>query len=151
MAHESLSTGLARPRIEPWIMDAAFLALLLLSFVGMQPFALRNPATDLEMGPYTVTGGGDWMRQAFYVLLICFIGAFAFLRRGLGMVRAVPPMLIVVLLWCLLSASWAAAPDVDGAARGALPSWSRFRRCFASTRSARIALSGSGGSCWRAC
>jgi exopolysaccharide production protein ExoQ len=112
MAHDALSPGLARPRIEPWILDAAFLALLLLSFVGMQPFALRNPATDLELGPYTVTGGGDTLRQAFYGLLICSIGAFAFLRRGLSMVRAVPPMLIVVLLWCLLSASWAAAPDV---------------------------------------
>jgi O-antigen ligase len=112
MAHESLSTGLARPRIEPWIVDAAFLALLLLSFVGMQPFAPRNPATDLEMGPYTVTGGGDTVRQAFYVLLICFIGGVAFLRRGLSMIQAVPPMLIVVLLWCLLSASWAASPDV---------------------------------------
>ena len=63
MADESLSRGLVRPRIELWIMDAAFLALLLLSFVGMQPFALRNPATDLELGPYTATGGGDWVRQ----------------------------------------------------------------------------------------
>jgi O-antigen ligase len=112
MAHESLSTGLARPRIEPWIMDAVFLALLLMSFIGMQPFALRNPATDLEMGPYTVTGGGDSIRQALYLVLILAAGCFALFRRGLGIVQIVPPMLIVLLAWCLFSASWAAAPDV---------------------------------------
>ena len=112
MAHESLSTGLARPRIEPWILDAAFLALLLLSFIGMQPFALRNPATDLEMGPYTVTGGGDAVRQGLYLVLVLAVGGFALLRRGLGVVRIVPPMLIVLLAWCLISASWAASPDV---------------------------------------
>jgi O-antigen ligase len=112
MAHESLSTGLARPRIEPWIMDAAFLALLLMSFIGMQPFALRNPATDLEMGPYTVTGGGDSIRQGLYLVLVLAVGGFALFRRGLGVVQIVPPMLMVLLAWCLLSASWAASPDV---------------------------------------
>jgi O-antigen ligase len=112
MANESLSPGLARPNIAPWIVDGAFLALLLLSFIGMQPFALRNPATDLEMGPYTVTGGGDAVRQALYLVLVLCIGGFALLQRGLGVVRTVPPMLIALLAWCLLSASWAAAPDV---------------------------------------
>jgi len=112
MAHESLSTGLARPRIEPWIMDAAFLALLLLSFIGMQPFALRNPATDLEIGPYTVTGGGDSIRQAIYLLLVLSVGCFALFKRGLGVLQIVPPMLVVLLLWCLITTSWASAPDV---------------------------------------
>jgi O-antigen ligase len=112
MAHESLSAGLVRPRMEPWIIDAAFLALLLLSFIGMQPFALRNPATDLEMGPYTVTGGGDAVRQSIYLILVLAVGGFALFRRGLSAVQAVPPMLVVLLLWCLLSASWAAAPEV---------------------------------------
>src|SRR6476660_7504660 len=112
MAHESLSAGLAHPRVEPWIMDAAFLALLLLSFIGMQPFALRNPATDLELGPYTVTGSGDAVRQGIYLMLVLAVGGFALFRRGLSAVQAVPPMLVVLLLWCLLSASWAAAPDI---------------------------------------
>lgn len=114
MADEGLSTGLARPRlrIEPWILDAAFVALLLLAFVGLSPFALRNPATDLETGPYTVTGGGDAVRQALYLLIFASVAVAAFLRRGLGVLRAVPPMLVVLLAWCLLSASWAAAPDI---------------------------------------
>ncbi len=41
------------------IVDAVFVALLLLAFVGMQPFALRNPATDLQTSPYQMTGSGD--------------------------------------------------------------------------------------------
>src|SRR4029077_6486245 len=45
------------------------------------------------------------------VLVLC-IGGFALIQRGLGVVRTVPPMLIALLAWCLLSASWAAAPDV---------------------------------------
>jgi O-antigen ligase len=102
----------ARFDIAPRLMDAAFVALLLMSFIGMQPFALRNPATDLEMGPYTVTGGGDAVRQILYVFLILAIGGFALWRKGLSVAAAVPPMVTVLLFWCVLSASWAHAPDV---------------------------------------
>ena len=113
MAHE-LTSPVARPvpRLESWLVDAAFVGLLLLAFVGVQPFAMRNPATDLEMGPYTATGGGDWVRQLFYVLLFASIGAAAFFRRGIAFLKAMPPALIALLLWCLLSALWAAVPDV---------------------------------------
>jgi O-antigen ligase len=113
MAHE-LTSGVARPklRLEGWVIDAAFLGLLLLAFVGVQPFAVRNPATDLQAGPYTATGGGDWVRQLFYVLLFVSVGAAAFFRRGLALVMAVPPMILVTLLWCVVTALWATAPDV---------------------------------------
>lgn len=113
MAHE-LTSAPARPipRLETWLIDAAFVGLLLLAFVGVQPFAIRNPATDLEMGPYTATGGGDWIRQLFYVLLFLSIGAVAFFRRGAALFKAMPPAMLVLLLWCLLSALWAAVPDV---------------------------------------
>jgi O-antigen ligase len=113
MAHEGLTAAsLSRFSLAPRIMDAVFLALLLLSFVGMQPFALRNPATDLEMGPYTVTGGGDSIRQVLYLFLIVLTVGFALWRRGLGIVTVVPPVLMLLLIWCLVSASWAHAPDV---------------------------------------
>jgi O-antigen ligase len=111
MAHELTATHPV-PRLESWIVDAAFVGLLLLAFVGVQPFAIRNPATDLEMGPYTATGGGDWIRQLFYVLLFLSVGAAAFFRRGIAFVKALPPALMVLLLWCVLSALWAAVPDV---------------------------------------
>ncbi len=88
-------------RIGPWIMDAAFVGLLLLAFVGMEPFALRNPATDLSTGPYTATGMGDSVRQVFYIAIFVTIVTLAFLHRGLAVVTAVPPMLALLLAWCL--------------------------------------------------
>lgn len=111
MAHDGLSTGVARPRmrIGPWIMDAAFVGLLLLAFVGMEPFALRNPATDLSTGPYTATGMGDSVRQVFYIAIFVTIVTLAFLHRGLAVVTAVPPMLALLLAWCLASTMWAAS------------------------------------------
>src|ERR1700744_1136360 len=113
MAHE-MPSAVVRPvpRLESWLIDAAFVGLLLLAFVGVQPFAVRNPATDLEMGPYTATGGGDWVRQLFYVLVFVSIGGVAFFRKGIGFLKALPPALMVLLLWCAMSALWAAVPDV---------------------------------------
>jgi O-antigen ligase len=112
MAHEALTTPLARPRPAFGFMDAAFLALLLLAFVGLEPFAIRNPATDLQTGPYQMTGGGDSIRQILYLLVFGAAVTAAFLSRGFAMVKIAPPMLSVLLAWCLLSAVWAAAPDV---------------------------------------
>ena len=110
MAHEALSTPLPASRATP--MDAVFVALLLLAFVGMQPFALRNPATDLQTGPYQVTGSGDIVRQLLFLTIFASVVVSAFLRRGFAILAAVPPMLLVLLAWCLISTAWAAAPDV---------------------------------------
>ncbi|HWA92690.1 MAG TPA: O-antigen ligase family protein [Rhizomicrobium sp.] len=111
MAHEAV-TSLPRARSSWGAMDVVFVALLLLAFVGVQPFAIRNPATDLQTGPYQMTGGGDSIRQLLYLAIFASAVAFAFLRRGFGVVGVVPPMLVALLAWCLMSASWAAAPDV---------------------------------------
>lgn len=112
MVDEALSTGFATPRlrIEPWIMEGAFLALLLLAFVGLSPFALRNVAA-LAPGASS-SGAGDAMRQACYLLVFAIIVGDALWNRGLGVVMAVPPMLVALLAWCLASAYWAAEPDV---------------------------------------
>ncbi|MBV9693602.1 MAG: hypothetical protein JO261_07875, partial [Alphaproteobacteria bacterium] len=112
MALEIASPPLARPRAAFGAMDAAFLAVLLLAFIGLQPFAVRNPATDLQTGPYQMTGGGDAVRQALYLLIFVTVFAAAFLRRGLDAISLVPPLLLCLLAWCLVSAAWAAAPDV---------------------------------------
>ena len=88
MAHE-LTPGSRARSLETWLIDAAFLGLLLLAFVGMQPFAIRNPATDLEMGPYTATGGGDWVRQALLCAGVPVDRRLCALPHGLG-VRARP-------------------------------------------------------------
>jgi exopolysaccharide production protein ExoQ len=115
MAHESLSRTASqgsRFRIEPRILDVLFIALLLLAFVGMQPFAIRNPATDLQTGPYQMTGSGDVVRQVVYLLVFATVATLAFLKRGFGVITAVPPLLSALLAWCLLSSVWASAPDV---------------------------------------
>jgi O-antigen ligase len=95
----------------PW-QSGILLILLILVFVGVQPFAERMPATDLITGPYQATGGGDALRQIFYLFVFMSAMTFAFLKRGIGVVTIIPPMLIVILAWCLLSVFWAEAQDV---------------------------------------
>jgi O-antigen ligase len=114
MAHDGVSTARAAPQlgIEQGILEAVFVGLLLLGFVGMEPFAIRNPATDLQMGPYQMTGSGDLIRQVLYLLMFATVVAAALLKRGLGAIAAVPPLLAALLAWCLTSALWASAPDV---------------------------------------
>ncbi|MBV9993110.1 MAG: O-antigen ligase family protein [Alphaproteobacteria bacterium] len=112
LARDADGAPLTKPRFQFGVMDGVFVALLLLAFVGVQPFAIRNPATDLQTGPYQVTGGGDAFRQAIYLLVFFSVAGFAVMRRGIGILSTVPPLLAMLLGWCLLSALWAAAPDV---------------------------------------
>jgi O-antigen ligase len=112
MAHETLTAPLARPRTGFGVMDAVFVGLMLLAFVGLQPFAIRNPATDLQTGPYQMTGSGDAIRQVLYIVVFATAVGAAFLRRGFALAAIVPPLLSLLLAWCLLSAVWASAPDV---------------------------------------
>jgi exopolysaccharide production protein ExoQ len=112
MAHDTLSTPLARQRAGFGVMDVVFVCLMLFAFVGFQPFAVRNPATDLQTGPYQMTGSGDAIRQVLYILVFAFAAVAAFLRRGFALATIMPPLLSILLAWCLMSAAWAAAPDV---------------------------------------
>jgi exopolysaccharide production protein ExoQ len=112
MAHDALSSPLARPRTGFGVMDVVFVCLMLFAFVGFQPFAIRNPATDLQTGPYQMTGSGDAIRQVLYILVFATAVTAAFLRRGFALATIVPPLLSVLLAWCLMSAFWASAPDV---------------------------------------
>ena len=112
MALDALNAPQVRPRPAFGVLDAVYLGVLLLAFVGMQPFAIRNPATDLQTGPYQMTGGGDALRQTLYLALFTTVVGAALLRRGLETIAIVPPMLLCLLAWCLISASWAGAPDV---------------------------------------
>jgi exopolysaccharide production protein ExoQ len=96
----------------PWQLTAILLGLLTLVFVGVQPFQERMPATDLITGPYQATGGGDALRQILYLLVFAGAVMQAFLKRGFSFIAAVPPMLLVILAWCLLSVVWAQAQDV---------------------------------------
>jgi O-antigen ligase len=113
MAHSGYSPAvtLARVRFAPWLAETAFVALLLLIFIGLMPFAPRD-ATTLAIGESGFAGAGDATRQILYLLVLLATVGAALELRGLRALRAIPIPLAILLGWCLLSASWAPAPDV---------------------------------------
>jgi exopolysaccharide production protein ExoQ len=111
MAHSRTIPALTRVRFAPWLAETAFVALLLMVFIGLSPFALRDPAT-LAIGESGFAGAGDATRQILYLLVLTATVGAALELRGLGALRAIPLPLAILLGWCLLSASWAPAPDV---------------------------------------
>jgi O-antigen ligase len=113
MAHSGYSpaVALSRVRFAPWLAETAFVALLLMVFIGLMPFAPRD-TTVLAIGESGFAGAGDTTRQILYlVVLLATVGA-ALELRGLRAFHAIPLPLAFLLGWCLLSAAWAPAPDV---------------------------------------
>ncbi|HEY1630059.1 MAG TPA: O-antigen ligase family protein [Rhizomicrobium sp.] len=101
----------AQARIAPWLAETAFLALLLMVFIGLAPFAPRDPAT-LAIGESGFAGAGDAVRQGLYLLVLLVTIGTAWEMRGLAALRAIPPTMVLVLSWCVASALWASASDV---------------------------------------
>jgi exopolysaccharide production protein ExoQ len=90
---------------------ALFLAFLLLVFVGLKPFAVPSP----EVGAYGaqgMTGSGDALRQAAYLLVFAAVAIAALRIKGAGALFDMPATLLLLLAWCLLSTLWAAEPGV---------------------------------------
>jgi O-antigen ligase len=108
-SHTARSAAL--PRLAPWLAETAFLALLLMVFIGLAPFAPRDPAT-LAIGESGFAGAGDAVRQALYLLVLIVTMCTALELRGLSAFRAVPLTLALLLGWCLLTAYWAPASGV---------------------------------------
>ncbi len=90
--------------------DLGFLALLLLVFVGLKPFAVRD-ANALLHGADEM-GAGNVARQLSYLAALAAIGFAAARANGWRIVRAVPISMALLLAWCLASASWTAEPYV---------------------------------------
>ena len=99
--------GVVRPDTQsvPWFAEAAFGAFLLLIFVGLTPFAIRDPVV-LAAQESGFSGAGDMLREICYVAVFGLISFAALQRRGMSAVAIVPPVLAVLLAWCLLSAFW---------------------------------------------
>ena len=91
------------------ILEFAFAAFLLLVFIGLSPFAVRDPNV-LAGGETIAAGEGDLIRQIFYLLIFATIFVTAIQREGLRALDAVPVALALLLVWCGLSALWAAEP-----------------------------------------
>jgi O-antigen ligase len=94
-------------RLAEW----AFLGFLLLTFVGLAPFAARDPVL-FAPGAAALRGAGDTLRQAGFACAFAAIVFATLKERGWGIALCVPPALAALLLWCLASALWAAEPDL---------------------------------------
>lgn len=83
----------------------AFLALLLLIFVGLDAFS--PPALVSEFGGVKEASHGDALRQVAYIGVAAVIGLGALQRFGLSALRVIPLSMALLLAWCLFSAFWA--------------------------------------------
>ncbi|HSM94735.1 MAG TPA: O-antigen ligase family protein [Rhizomicrobium sp.] len=93
------------------LLEFAFAAFLLLVFIGLSPFAVRDPNV-LATGETIAAGEGDLIRQICYLLVFFTITAIAIQREGLRVLDAMPVLLVVLLAWCALSALWSAEPAI---------------------------------------
>jgi O-antigen ligase len=92
-------------------LELAFAAFLLLVFIGLSPFAVRDPNV-LVNGETIAAGEGDLIRQICYLLVFFTIVAVAIHREGWRALDAMPVMLAALLIWCGLSALWSPEPDI---------------------------------------
>jgi exopolysaccharide production protein ExoQ len=99
--------GYAPPQpVERSLMPAlAFIALLLLIFVGLDAFS--PPALVSQFGGVKEAARGDALRQILYLVIAAVIGLTAMQRHGMGALRAMPFSMGLLLCWCLASAWWA--------------------------------------------
>ncbi len=109
MANEGLIfSGEETPfRLAPWVGEAAFVALILLVFVGLSPFAMPDSHV-----PAKASGTGDSLRQISYLFVFGLILVSAYGRRAFNFLSAIPVSIVLLLGWCFLSAIWADAPAV---------------------------------------
>lgn len=92
--------------------EGSYFVFLLLIFIGLQPFAVRDTAA-LAGGPSALAGAGDTFRQIAFLGAFALIVVSAFGRAGAQAFKAVPLTLVALLLWCMVSAAWATEPDVS--------------------------------------
>ncbi|HEY1837641.1 MAG TPA: O-antigen ligase family protein [Rhizomicrobium sp.] len=100
-----------RTLLPAWVAEGGFVLFLLLVFVGIQPFNVRDYAT-LAIGESGFAGEGDSLRQVLYLASLAMIALAAFDKRGVRAFLGVPIPLALLLGWACLSALWADAPGV---------------------------------------
>src|SRR5665213_4286828 len=83
----------------------AFMALLLLIFVGLDAFS--PPPLVAQFGGVQEASRGDVMRQIAYLGAGCLIALAALLRFGPNALRIVPVSMVLLLAWCVASVLWA--------------------------------------------
>ena len=83
----------------------AFIGLLLLIFVGLDAFS--PPPLVSQFGGVREASRTDVLRQIAYLGVAAMVGLTALQRYGIGMLRAIPVSMGLLLCWCLASALWA--------------------------------------------
>jgi len=112
MANDSFALSYAPPRdvSRSVIAEIAFIALLLMMFVGLSPFAPPPSPTSVNM---TAPAPGDSLRQVIFLAIFFPVLFASTLQRGWDVFRVVPLALIAMLAWCFFSIFWSAVPDVS--------------------------------------
>src|SRR5262249_53666772 len=111
MANESFATYYTPPRdsTRSLIAEIVFVALLLVMFVGLTPFA---PPTEATAVAASAPAPGDSLRQILFLAIFFPILFAAAMARGWGALSIVPPALLTMLAWCVLSVFWSQVPDI---------------------------------------
>jgi len=99
----------ARSHSRSRVAEAAYIAFLVLIFVGVSPFAV--PGGTVGVDP-AASGAGDFVRQICYLTVFGVLVSTAVTQRGWRAFSAIPLLLAVLLLWCALSTSWSLDPAV---------------------------------------
>jgi exopolysaccharide production protein ExoQ len=111
MANDSFALSYAPPRdvSRSVIAETAFIALLLMMFVGLSPFAPpASPTTVNAAAP----APGDTLRQIIFLAIFFPVVFASTLQRGWNVFRVVPLALVAMLAWCFFSMGWSDVPDV---------------------------------------
>ncbi len=111
MANESFALSYAPPRdvSRSMVAEIAFVALLLMMFVGLSPFAPPVSPTSVNAA---AAAPGDTLRQVIFLAILFPVLFAATLQRGWDVFRVVPLALVAMLAWCFFSISWSGVPDV---------------------------------------
>jgi O-antigen ligase len=91
------------------LAELGYIAFLLLVFVGVTPFA-DGDATTWQTA--VLNGGGDLARQVAYLLDFALIAIAVVRRGGRRALQAFPPLYVLLLCWCLMSALWSPDPGI---------------------------------------
>ncbi len=111
MANDSFALSYAPPRefSRSVIAEIAFIALLLMMFVGLSPFAPPVSPTSVNAA---APAPGDSLRQIVFLAILFPVLFASTLQRGWNVFRVVPLALIAMLAWCFFSIGWSGVPDV---------------------------------------
>jgi exopolysaccharide production protein ExoQ len=113
MANDGIALGniSSNPGLTSWIVEAAYVGFLLLVFIGLTPFAMRD-TVDTAIGASGAAGAGDVLRQICYLAVFAIILVGTLAKRGISAFSAVPIWLAMLLVWCALTSLWAIESDV---------------------------------------